>query len=96
MNCVGFGIGGNDSTASAITSVLYLLTQHQDVQTKVQEELDHEAHDTSKMKYLSAVIKESLRLYPPFPMSFSRVTQLNDTICEYSVPAKVNTISISI
>ncbi|CAH0721562.1 unnamed protein product, partial [Brenthis ino] len=68
---------GHDTTAAGSSFVLCLLGIHQDVQTKVYDELysifgdsDRPAtfEDTLHMKYLERVILESLRMYPPVPL----------------------------
>lgn len=66
--------GGIDTTAIAVTNTIFMLAIHQDVQEKVVEELndifgDDDEEDinqtlVSKMKYLTLVIYESLRLFP--------------------------------
>lgn len=69
---------GHDTTSSAISFVVYLLSRHLAVQAKVYEEQqrimgDHMKRDATfqeiaDMKYLDMVIKETLRLYPSVPM----------------------------
>ncbi|XP_023212085.1 cytochrome P450 4C1-like, partial [Centruroides sculpturatus] len=66
-----------ETTALTVTWTLYLLSQHKDIQKKVQQELDAifendtdrsiENEDLYEMKYLECVIKETMRLYPPAP-----------------------------
>lgn len=69
---------GHDTTSSAITFAIYLLSRHLGVQKKVFEEqksimgddLKRSAtfQEVAEMKYLDLVIKESLRLYPSVPV----------------------------
>ncbi|XP_049865564.1 cytochrome P450 4g15-like [Pectinophora gossypiella] len=68
---------GHDTTAAGSSFVLCLLGVHQDIQTKVYDELyeifgdsDRPATfaDTLQMKYLERVIFEALRMYPPVPI----------------------------
>ncbi|XP_013185741.2 cytochrome P450 4g15 [Amyelois transitella] len=75
---------GHDTTAAGSSFVLCLLGIHQDIQTKVYDELyeifgdsDRLAtfNDTLKMKYLERVILESLRLYPPVPIIARKLNQ---------------------
>ncbi|CAN7988950.1 unnamed protein product [Ixodes hexagonus] len=72
--CVLFFLGGQDSMSSVIAHTVYLLALHQDVQAKLQEEIDHcfslHGEDlapdvVSRLGYLHAVVSESLRLFPP-------------------------------
>ncbi|KAK3594417.1 hypothetical protein CHS0354_037442 [Potamilus streckersoni] len=68
---------GHDTTASAISWILYSLAKHQDIQEKVLAELDSvlEGRDTdnlqwndlNKLEYLTMVIKEGMRDHCPVP-----------------------------
>ncbi|KAK3587339.1 hypothetical protein CHS0354_011320, partial [Potamilus streckersoni] len=66
---------GHDTTASAISWILYSLAKHQDIQEKVKAELDRilegrdmvERDDLRKMEYLTMVIKEGMRFHSPVP-----------------------------
>ncbi|XP_045492096.1 cytochrome P450 4g15-like [Colias croceus] len=68
---------GHDTTAAGSSFLLCLLGLHQDIQTRVYDELysifgDSDRpctfEDTLQMKYLERVIFESLRMYPPVPI----------------------------
>ncbi|XP_005186325.3 cytochrome P450 4e2 [Musca domestica] len=73
-----FIFAGHDTTSSAISFVIYLLSRHLAVQAKVFEEQqrimgEHMKRDATfqeiaDMKYLDMVLKETLRLYPSVPM----------------------------
>lgn len=79
-----FMFEGHDTTTSGISHTLYLLARHPQVQQKVFEEIlevigsDKDKpvsmRELQELKYLDAVIKESLRMYPPVPM-IGRVTE---------------------
>ncbi|KAF5289900.1 hypothetical protein FQA39_LY14962 [Lamprigera yunnana] len=70
-------VAGHDPISSVLSFVLYCLSNNPEVQRKVVEEMDAilgkdtrrplRLQDIQSMKYLDAVIKESLRLYPPVP-----------------------------
>ncbi|GAB5371124.1 hypothetical protein AAMO2058_001552700 [Amorphochlora amoebiformis] len=77
-NVYSFAGAGIETTSTAIANTLIALAEHpeiqdklfqelqQDLKSKVQEPLDLSADDMMNgSPYLSAVIKESLRLYPP-------------------------------
>merc|ERR1719461_536839 len=66
---LNFIIAGRDTTAQTLSYVFYMLNRRPDVLKKVMEEVDRESAATwwqrcSQMKYLHAVISETLRLYP--------------------------------
>ena len=73
-NSVLFLAVGYDTTASLITMTTYLLTCNQDAQSRLYDEL-REAYDgkgfdyetITELKYLDAVISETLRLFPSAP-----------------------------
>nr|CAD7452397.1 unnamed protein product [Timema tahoe] len=70
-------MAGMETTATSLSFTMMLLGFHQDVQRKVQEELDAvfgddversiSMEDINNLKYIEQVIKESLRLYPVIP-----------------------------
>ncbi|KAG1669638.1 hypothetical protein FOA52_010798 [Chlamydomonas sp. UWO 241] len=93
---------GFETSASAITSAVLSLIQHPTKLTRLEEELDAfgllktlrrpepravEWDDLGRMFYLNAVIKETLRLYPPASLGSMRATNKPTTLCGYDVPA---------
>lgn len=63
---------GHETTANLMTWAVYLLSQHPNVHQRAEAEVQEvlggrapEPEDLSKLKFLSAVIREALRLYPP-------------------------------
>ncbi|XP_063626998.1 cytochrome P450 4C1-like [Cydia splendana] len=70
-------VAGNDTSAVGASFTAVLLSRYPDVQAKVHQELQEvfgdsdravTPEDLPRLKYLEAVIKESLRLYPPVPI----------------------------
>ncbi|XP_048238893.1 leukotriene-B4 omega-hydroxylase 3-like isoform X1 [Haliotis rufescens] len=76
---------GHDTTASAISWILYSLATHADIQDKAQAEVDaildgkdSEVIDWSELpelSYLACVIKEGMRLHCPVPFIQRQLTQ---------------------
>ncbi|KAF8804608.1 cytochrome P450 [Phlegmacium glaucopus] len=70
-------VAGRDTTASTLTFVVYMLAEHPDVLRKLREEILTKVgsnrrptyEDMKDMKYLRAVINETLRLYPAVPFN---------------------------
>ena len=71
-------VAGSDTTAPAITFLLYCLAQHPEQQQKLFNELNCvDALDISTLSalpHLNACIDESMRLYPVTPTAISRLT----------------------
>ncbi|KAI6040651.1 cytochrome P450 [Pisolithus marmoratus] len=76
-------IAGRDTTASALTSLIYMLSQHPDILKRLRAEVLSKVgssrrptyDDVREMKYMRAVINETLRLYPPVPFNFRTNTE---------------------
>lgn len=64
-----FVFEGFDTTMTAITFILFMIATHSDVQKRLYEEIQSlgDTIDYNNLKYLDAVIKETLRLYPSVP-----------------------------
>ncbi|KAJ7056207.1 cytochrome P450 [Mycena amicta] len=74
---LNIGLAGRDTTSTLLTFVIYMLTKHPEVLAKLRAEVldvvgptrapTHE--DIREMKYMRAVLNETLRLYPPVPLN---------------------------
>ncbi|XP_063621080.1 cytochrome P450 4d2-like isoform X1 [Cydia splendana] len=80
-------VAGTDTSAVAASFTVLMLSRHPEVQDRVYEELcevlgdsnrDMTAEDLPRLKYLEAVIRETLRLYPPVPIIVRSVEQDTD------------------
>ncbi|MCJ1437110.1 hypothetical protein MMC27_006495 [Xylographa pallens] len=77
-------LAGRDTTASLLSNIWFTLSQRPDIYTRVREEVDaldsdNLSFETLKdMKYLRAVMNESLRLYPLVPSNVRQA--LEDTV----------------
>ena len=87
---------GTDTVAVAMEWILARLVLHKDVQSRVQRELDAVVgkaravteSDLTELVYLTAVVKEVMRLHPPGPLlSWSRLSIRESTVDGYRVPA---------
>ncbi|XP_045765253.1 cytochrome P450 4C1-like [Maniola jurtina] len=77
-------LGATDTTATAACFTTVLLANHPGVQDRVYKEVQDilgsaersiTIEDVPRLKYLDAVVKESLRLYPPVPVVLRRCTK---------------------
>jgi len=85
-------LAGHETTASALTWTLYLLSRYPDVEAKLVDELQRvlagrvpSASDLPKLPYIEMVIREALRLYPPAP-GLAREPIEDVTLGGYDVP----------
>ncbi len=86
-------LAGHETTANALTWTWYLLSQHPEVEKKMQAEIDTvlagraaNAEDWPKLRYTEMVLAEAMRMYPPAWIMGRRA--LHDyQIGEYFVPA---------
>ncbi|BAU01094.1 Cytochrome P450 [Vigna angularis] len=86
-------LGGTDTTAFTLTWALSLLVRNPLAMEKAKEEIDMHIgkdgyireSDISKLVYLQAIIKETLRLYPPAPLSSPRVFSENCILGGYHI-----------
>nr|A0A0N7F297.1 RecName: Full=Demethylepipodophyllotoxin synthase; AltName: Full=Cytochrome P450 family 82 subfamily D polypeptide 61 [Sinopodophyllum hexandrum]ALG05144.1 cytochrome P450 family 82 subfamily D polypeptide 61 [Sinopodophyllum hexandrum] len=93
--CLAIILGGADTTWATLTWALSLLLNNPNALKKAQDELDlHVGRDRNvdesdlvKLTYIDAIIKETLRLYPPGPLLGPRVVTEDCTIAGYHVRA---------
>lgn len=83
---LNFLIAGRDTTAQAMSWCLFLLMQHREVEQQILQEVvticgeEPVKYDQLKeVKYLDAVLNESLRLYPSVPID-AKTTANNDVL----------------
>ncbi|KAK0438214.1 cytochrome P450 monooxygenase pc-2 [Armillaria borealis] len=67
---------GRDSISALLTFAVYMMCEHPDMATRLRSEILEKVgsrrptcEDIREMKYLRAFLDETLRLYPPLPMS---------------------------
>ncbi|KIW18164.1 hypothetical protein PV08_02452 [Exophiala spinifera] len=73
-NMITFLIAGHETTSGLLSFVFYELLKNPEAYRKAQEEVDRVVGDgtveyqhLSQLEYLNAILRETLRLYPPAP-----------------------------
>ncbi|XP_068669648.1 p-coumarate 3-hydroxylase-like [Aristolochia californica] len=87
-------MAGMDTTAVTSEWVMAELIKHPDMMRRVQQELNEvigtdnvvEESHLSRLRYLSAVVKEAMRLHPAAPLMLPRTPSETSTLGGYSVP----------
>ncbi|KAK1430044.1 hypothetical protein QVD17_12516 [Tagetes erecta] len=93
-SCLGILIAGLDSTATTLIWALSLLLNNPDTMKIAQDEIDEhvgrerlvEQSDTNKLVYLQAVVKETLRLHSPGPLSLPHESMEDCVVSGYHIP----------
>ncbi|PIA52413.1 hypothetical protein AQUCO_01000348v1 [Aquilegia coerulea] len=93
--CVNMIFGGVDTTTVTLTWALSLLLNNRDILQKAQHEIDSivgkdrlvDESDITKLVYLQAIVKETLRLYPAAPLSAQHLAMEDCTVSGYHVRA---------
>ncbi|XP_059070339.1 xanthotoxin 5-hydroxylase CYP82C4-like [Cryptomeria japonica] len=86
---------GSDTSSVALEWALSMLLQHPKVMNKAQEELDSkigrnrlvEESDIHQLKYLQAIVKETLRLHPSAPLLVPHKSIEDCILGGYHIPA---------
>ncbi|XP_077506220.1 cytochrome P450 3A4-like isoform X2 [Amblyomma americanum] len=100
-NCFLFLAAGFETTATALSFVLYELARHPEEQERVFEEVTAQLSENSgelgydgvqKLRRLGMVISECLRLYPPLVLFTARVCGRDTKLGGYTVPAGAHVI----
>jgi cytochrome P450 len=88
-----FIFGGHETVSSGLTWTFYLLSKHPIVARRLREELANvlggrvpTVEDIPNLPYLSMVIQEAMRLYPPVWL-ISRTPTEDDEVGGYLIPA---------
>ncbi|RXK38459.1 hypothetical protein M231_04224 [Tremella mesenterica] len=87
-----FMLAGNETSATALSWICYVLSMHQDVQDRLREEVtsvsdDRPSFETlTQLPYMDKVIREVLRLYPPAPSTVRQAEEA--TTLPLSKPVK--------
>ncbi|KAF5347595.1 hypothetical protein D9756_010703 [Leucocoprinus leucothites] len=94
--------GAQDTTSAALSRVLWQLSIRRDVQQKVRQEIQELQNrrgidrlsydDLLGLPWLDAVIKETLRLYPPVP--FVRRSATRDCVVPYMHEGELSQVSV--
>mmetsp|Transcript_28518 Transcript_28518/g.73237 ORF Transcript_28518/g.73237 Transcript_28518/m.73237 type:complete len:527 (+) Transcript_28518:1112-2692(+) len=88
-----FMLAGYETTANALAFAMYNLARYEEVYDKAAAEVDAygdkplEYADLSAFPYLDALIKETLRMYPPVPTTIARFLGSDMELCGYRIPS---------
>ncbi|KAM7253301.1 hypothetical protein ACFE04_025919 [Oxalis oulophora] len=96
--CLNMILAGSDTTTVTLIWALSLLVNNPRTLNKAQQELDTHVgkerqvkeSDMNNLIYLQAIIKETLRLYPPGPLSVPHKSTEDCTVANYHVPANTH------
>ncbi|KAI9161816.1 hypothetical protein LWI28_020934 [Acer negundo] len=87
-------LGGTHTTSTTIEWLMAELLQHPEILRKAGKELEEvvgkdkivEEFHISKLHYLDAILKETLRLHPALPLLVPRSPCTTQAISEYTIP----------
>ena len=89
--------GSRDATAYSLAWTLFLLSQHPEIAAQLADELrplqgnPPEIDQLSELVLLDRVIRESLRLFPPFPMTH-RVAAEDTEVSGFTIPKRAEVL----
>ncbi|XP_072301407.1 sterol 26-hydroxylase, mitochondrial isoform X3 [Eucyclogobius newberryi] len=86
-------LAGVDTTSNTLTWALHLLSLHPEVQSKLYREVSQSrpepsAEELTRMPYLKATIKETLRMFPVVPLNARIFSEKDVVVGGYSFPKK--------
>nr|BBD34746.1 putative cytochrome P450 [Eschscholzia californica subsp. californica] len=92
--CLTLLLGGSDTTMVSLVWTIASLVNHPHVLKKMKDELDvHigrdrrvDESDIKNLVYLQAVVKETMRLYPPGPLAGPRESTKDCIVAGYHIP----------
>lgn len=94
-----FLAAGHETTASAMSWAVYLLCKNLEVQTKLREEIranldlngEVNSAEIDRLPYLNAVLNETLRIFPPVPLTL-RETAQDTTVQGHFIPKQTTIV----
>jgi cytochrome P450 len=90
-----FVTAGSETTATALSCISYYLSRNPHILRKLQDEIrttfssysEIDNATTTNLKYLNAVCREGMRVYPPLPFPLPRVVPAGgDTVDGHYIP----------
>ncbi|KAI5386688.1 cytochrome P450 CYP82D47 [Lathyrus oleraceus] len=93
--CLTLILAGTDTTTGTLTWALSLLLNNREILNRAVHELDTQIGDKNmemdidltKLEYLQAIIKETLRLYPPAPLNLAHESIEDCIVGGYHIPS---------
>jgi len=93
QNVYLFFIAGYDTSSSVLQSLMYMITTKHECRNKLIQEIDEElqgnrpdVESLSRLTYLDAMMKEVMRLFPPFFGLLTRVANHDMILDGYTIP----------
>ena len=95
-------LAGSETTATALAGAAYFLATHPAAQKRLAEEVrsslaceqEIDLPGVSRLRYMLAVLDESMRMFPPVSSQLPRLCRPGgDVICGYSVPEGVSEVA---